>query len=532
MIKLFLKILFLIGVIQLISACNADDKNVYKVFHYNQHNSIGSLDPAFAKSQNNIWPVNHLFDGLVQLDDELNVIPAVAKDWSISNDGKSYTFSLRKDVYFHDNQCFKSDGLRHLIASDVVYSLNRIISDEVNSPGSWIFKGLVAELEPFTAIDDSTVLIQLQKPFLPFLGILTMEYCSIVPHEAIDYYGKDFRKNPVGCGPFYFKKWLENQGLFLLANENYYDSLTQAKYDGIRTSFISDKNIAMLELQKGNIDFSSGLQSSFINDFLDKEGNLLEAKRESLSFYKSPYLNTEYIGINLDLASNSILKDKRVRQALNYAIDKELMLLSLRNNVGKPANSGITPIGLPSFDATKAKGYSYDLVKAKSLIDSAGISNSEMTLTINTNSDYVDICTFIAKQWETLGFKTEIELMDSAILRDGMRKSKVSMFRASWIADYPDAESFFSMFYSENPAPPNYTRFSNTLFDKIYKKSLAEVDEQRRYDLYQQLDKILIEEAPVIFLFYDETALFANNKIENLSLNALNMLKAKQLIVQ
>jgi len=120
-------------------------------------------------------------------------------------------------------------------------------------------------------------------------------------------------------------------------------------------------------------------------------------------------------------------------------------------------------------------------------------------------------------------------VLESAILRDGMRKGSIPFFRASWIADYPDAESFLCMYYSKNPAPPNYTRFSDARFDELYELSIKESDVEKRYELYHEMDRILVEEAPVIFLFYDEASRFHSPKLNNVSSNGLNLLKAWQL---
>jgi peptide/nickel transport system substrate-binding protein len=145
-----------------------------------------------------------------------------------------------------------------------------------------------------------------------------------------------------------------------------------------------------------------------------------------------------------------------------------------------------------------------------------------------TNKDYEDLCTYISRQWEDLGVKAQIEIVESATLRQMMSKGQAPFFRASWIADYPDAENYLTLFYSKNPAPPNYTQFSNTQFDELYEKALAENNDGKRYELYQEMDKIIVEEAPVIFLFYDETALFVQKGVTGLSKNAINLLSLKR----
>lgn len=533
LINCFYYLLF-IGLIACGDSKKGENSGKDQIFHYNQINSISSLDPAFAKSQNNIWAVDHLYNGLVQLDDQLNVKPAIARNWDISADGKSYTFHLRDDVFFHDDAAFPSGKGRNVVAEDFVYSFNRIIDDKIASPGSWIFKGRVAEDRPFVALDDSTFVVNLQTAFRPMLGILTMQYCSVVPKEAVEIYGREFRSHPVGTGPFKFKNWLENQSLFLIKNENYFETESGQKLpflDAVRVSFIADRKTAFLELMNGKLDFFSGLESSIANELLTPEGELQPSKKEQLQFYKTAFLNTEYLGINMNFDNKtSPLSQKKVRQALNYGFDRQKMMQLLRNNVGKIADSGFTPRGLPSFDAAKVVGYNYNPEKARNLLKEAGFPNGKGLdkITLLTNKDYQDLCTFITRQWEELGVKVQVEIVESATLRQMMSKGQAPFFRGSWIADYPDAESYFTMFYSKNPAPPNYTNFSNPQFDLLYEAALQENDNEKRYDLYHQMDRIIIEEAPVIFLFYDETALFAQKNIEGLSINAINLLSLKR----
>lgn len=525
-----LRILVLVSFCLILSchdANNLTDKR--KVFRYNQPNSITSLDPAFAKSQNNMWAINHLFNGLVKLDDSLNIKPCLANSWTISEDGLIYSFTLRNDIYFHSNKCFTTeDSTRRLLASDVVYSFQRLIDPKVNSPGSWLFSDKVDGMESFSAPNDSTFILTLNKPFIPTLGILTMQYCSILPREAVEYYKGDIRSFPVGTGPYKLKRWVENEVLFLERNPLYFDLnyFNENAPQFIKTTFIPDKQIAALELMNNKLDLVAGLESSFINEFLDKEGRLRKEKQDKIQYIRSPYLNTEYIGINLEMAKNhNGLKLKKFRQALNFAIDRKLMLQALRNSVGSPATSGITPRGLPSFDE-KIIGYTLDIAKAKSLIAECGIGdlNKIQPLVLHTNNEYLDLATYVAKQWEKLGLKVIIELMDTAVLRDGMRKASIPLFRASWIADYPEAESYFCIFYSKNPAPPNYTRFSNTEYDRLYEDAVKENDNLKRYELYHKMERIIIDEAPVIFLFYDESSVFINKSVNGFVNNGLNIL--------
>jgi peptide/nickel transport system substrate-binding protein len=514
---------------------NTDENSNKSVFRYNQINPISSLDPAFARNQANMWAIQSLFDCLVEVDDSLRIVPCLAKSWDISANGLHYTFHLRNDVFFHDNNCFPNGKGRRMVAADVVYSFNRIIDSViVNSPGSWIFKDRVTKNAPFEAPNDSTFVLNLVKPFGPMLGILTAQYCSVVPKEAIDTYQKDFRKNPVGTGPFRFKKWLENQGLFLIKNENFWEHDAQGTrlpyLDGVRVTFMPDRKTAYLEMMRGKLDFMSGIESSVANELLTSDGEMQPKHLGKLQLIKTPYLNTEYFGINMDFKNQTPpLSIKKVRQALNYGFDRVTMLKTLRNSMGKAASAGFTPRGLPSF-SDKVVGYDYNPDKARRLLSEAGFPNGKNLpiIKIMTVKDYLDIATFIARQWEDLGVKTSVDVMETATLRELMTKGDAPFFRASWIADYPDAESFYTVFYSTNPTPPNYTHFKNAAFDALYDAALSENDDAKRYALYQQMDAILIDEAPVIFLFYDESSRFARANFEGLSRNAMNLLPLKK----
>lgn len=511
----------------LLSCKHNSSKKATAVFHYNQVNYINSLDPAFAKTQNNIWAVDHLFNQLVDLNDSMKLKPELAKTWTVSSDGLQYLFVIRKDAFFIDDSCFKTRIDRHVTAFDVAFSFNRLMDPKLSSPGSWIFKDKIDSIEGIKALNDSVLSIKLKAPFAPFLKLLSMQYCSVIPPEAQSYYGKDLYKNPVGTGAFRLVKWLDRKGIFMAANPDYFDKKS-FHLNGIRISFMEDRNTAYLEFLKNEIDFFSGLQSGYAFQLVDKTGTLREDKKNKLQLLKGDFLNTEYIGFNFELIhKNHPLFDKRIRQALNYAIDRNSMIQLLKFGIGTPASAGFIPKGLPSFDPSKVIGYDYNPDKAKRLLSEAGYSNKKgfPELIIHTNKDYVDLITYVAKQWEEIGIPVRIELAETATLREKMRLSEYQIFRASWIADYPDEESFLTVFYSKNPAPPNYTRFKNEAFDALYETAIKETNELKRIQYYQQMDQILIDEAPVIFLFYDQTAWFTQNHILNIKPNPINLLK-------
>ena len=528
--------------LMMLSSCNSCNKKApetRKFFRYNQVSGIASLDPAFAKDQAGNWACNQLYNSLVQLDNQLNIKPCIASSWYISSDGLIYTFHLRTDVKFHDNACFENGKGRMVNAQDVVYSFSRIIEPKTASPGAWIFNKDVDTVAPFTAINDSTFQLKLQRPFRPMMGILSMQYCSIIPEEAVKKYGAEFRAHPVGTGPFMFKNWKEGTALILVKNPDYFEkegTQNLPYIDGIKVTFIDNKKTEYLSFKQKQLDFISGIDGSFIDEVLDEKGSLKTDLAEKFNLQKTPYLNTEYLGFLMkagDEKRNPLL-NKKIRQAINYGFDRREMIQYLRKGVGRPAESGFTPYGLPSFDAEQVKGYHYDINKAKQLLKDAGYPNGKSLpeMKFYTNETYKEFALYISKQLEQIGLDVKVEISQPAILREWMSQSKVNMFRGSWLADYPDAENYFAVFYSKNGSPPNYTRFHNAEYDKLYQAALAENDDAKRYEIYHQMDRIIVEEAPVVPLYYDEVLRFSQKNIEGLEPNALNLLDLKRVKIK
>ncbi len=499
------------------------------VFRYNESANIATLDPAFSKSQNIIWACNQLFNGLVQLDDSLHIQPDIAKSWTISEDGKTYQFVLRNDVYFHKHHLFGKDSTRIVKASDFEYSLNRLKDEKIASPGGWILQNV----ENFEAKNDSIFEIKLSKSFPAFLGLLSMKYASVVPKEIIESPNYDFRTKPIGTGPFQFKFWEENVKLVLRRNPIYFEKDEKGKQlpylEAVAITFLPDKQSGFLEFIQGKIDFVSGLDPSYKDEILTQKGELQPKYKEDVNLISGSYLNTEYLGFRMDGSDKTIL-DKRIRQALNYGFDRAKMITYLRNNMGIPATSGIIPSGMPSFN--NQKGYDFEPEKAKALVaefvKETGIKKPKIVL--STNATYIDIGEFLQREWQKIGLDVEIDVNPPSTLRQAIATGKVTFFRASWIADYPDAENYLSLFYSKNFAPngPNYTHFSNPKFDALYEKAFLETDDAKRFELYQQMDQIIIEEAPVIPLFYDKVARFTRKNVEGLGINPLNLLSLKR----
>ena len=521
----------------LLTSCGQHSEHPDKqVFQYNEPTGIASLDPAFAKNQSIIWAVNQLYSTLVETDSNLQVKPLLATRWEVSEDRLTYRFFLRSDVWFHDNPAFPGGRGRKLKASDVVFSFKRLMDPGTASPGAWIFNNRIDSTKGFEALNDTVFKLKLQQPFSPILGVLSNKYCSIVPREVVAFYGKDFRSHPCGTGPFQFHEWEEGQALVFWKNAAYFEKDEKGNslpyLDAIKIRFNDSRATEFLLFQQGEIDFINDIDPSFKDEVLNKRG-LLKAQWEGrLQLQKHAYLNTEYLGILCDSTAgsplvSSPLRWKKVRQAINYGFDRRKLMLYLRNSIGKPAESGFVPAGLPSFNEELVQGYHYDPVYAKKLLSEAHYSASQ-PIKLLTIPVYADLASFIARQLEDIGMRIEVEVIPKSLLLEQTAQSKALFFRASWIADYPDAENYLSLFYGKNPAPPNYTRFKNAAYDALFEKAMSTTNDSIRYALYQQLDRMVMEEAPVVPLWYDQAIHLVSNRMSGFQANALNLLELRR----
>lgn len=528
-----------------LTGCSHQQDNADKmIFHYNEASGIQSLDPAYASGQAAIWACNQLFNGLVDMDDSLHIVPAIAKSWTISEDGKTYTFTLRDDVFFHQTDVYRFKGKRRVTAQDFVYSFSRILNSDVASPGAWIFQKVERDKHNnpcFIALNDTTFQIRLQEAFPPFLGILTMKYCSVVPCEVVEKYGKDFRNHPVGTGPFKFQLWQEGVKLVMRRNPDYFEKDEQGNplpyLDAVAVSFIVDKQSVFMEFMKGSLDFMSGLEACYKDALLTKDGKLNPEYEGKIKLLTGPYLNTEYLGFMLkeDGKKNPLL-DRRVRQAINYGFDRVKMMKYLRNNVGYPGTAGFVPRGMASYNPERTGGYDYNPRKAARLLAEAGYPNGKglPPISVSVSASYADLIQYMQHELSNIGIELKLDVVQAAQQRQMMRNYQLPFFRGSWIADYPDAENYMALFYSKNlqPTGSNYTHYVNPAFDKLYEASQRCTDEVMRNDYYTKMDSVLMADAPVVVLYYDKVIRFVRAEVSGMTSNPVNMLDLRRTKIQ
>ena len=514
----------------LLGCSHSDEKALDRqVFRYNEHKNISSLDPAFAKDNANIWAVHQLFNGLVQLDENMKIKPCIASQWEISENGTLYTFYLRPDIYFHAHEKFGPTKTRLVTAADFEFSFKRLLDPKLASPGGWV----LSAVDDFFAKDNHTFQIKLKHPFPAFLGLLSMKYCSVVPKEIIEYYGTDYRSHPIGTGPFFLKRWSENNKLVFRNNQRYFEIDSAGNklpyLEAIAITFLADKQSEYSQFIQGNLDFISGLDAAYKDDILTPKGKLQAKYKPRINMLKSPYLNTEYLGFYMDSDIPEV-QSRLLRQAFNYGFDRNKMITYLRNNIGSPANGGFIPRGLPGFEPTI--GFDFNPEKAKALVTEYKrlTNNPNPTLKLSTTENYLSFCEFIQRALLDIGLNISIDVMPASALKSAKANGKTAVFRASWVADYPDAQNYLSLFYSKNFAPngPNYTHFKNEEFDRIYEGAMIETNDSLRIELYKKMDAIVMKEAPITVLFYDEVVRFTQKNIDGLGINPTNLLELKK----
>jgi oligopeptide transport system substrate-binding protein len=526
-------VLYFIAFSYCLNSCSDKSQKIpSNTFKYNLAVGLNSLDPAFAKDIAATWACSHIYEGLFILDSSAELEPLLADSFWIEPNQLHYHFQLKKGVYFHKNPCFQtSDSTRQFTAFDVAYSFRRLIDPKTASPGSWALRNKLDSLHPFQIIDSFHIVIHLRQPNAQFLQVLSMPYCAIVPKDAIEYYGKNFRKNPVGTGAFAFKLWEDGEVLFLQKNQHYHlrdnNGVALPYLDYVKVTFNENKKTELFSFEKEDLSFITGLDQNIIHQVFNQRGQLLPEWQTKAQIYKKPFLNTEYMAIRA-VDSNSILENKSIRQAINYSINRPEIAQYLKYNLVLPADKGFVSAGMPNYD-TNFTGYSYDLEKAENLVKHLGYSATKKPkLELHINNSFIEMAELLSNQLNRAGFEVEIKLHPADMMMQLAAQGKLGFFRRSWMADYPDAENYLACFYSKNGSPPNYTRFSNAQYDRLYEKLITEISPPQRKQLTKQLEQILVEESPIVPIFYDQSIRLVQKNIRGLEQNVVNGLDLRR----
>ena len=522
-------------------------------FCYNEPDGLLSLDPSQASYRSALWTSSHLYNGLVELDSSLRVAPCIARTWSVDQAGIEWTFTIRNDVWFHPDPCFGQKGTRRVVARDVKYSLERICDARTKSTGLWAFRTTILGADEFHqatragkdgtitgifADNDSTVRIRLTKPFAPFLAVLTMPYGSIIPREAIEAYGADFGRHPVGTGPFKLGTWNQDRELTLTRNSQYFKIDSFGKrlpyLETVRISFLRDPKNEFLEFSRGQFDLVSNVDESFVSTVFEPNG-LLKPPYDRFRVLRMAANTVEYYGILMDSTlpvgrTSPLVRNRFLRQALNYAIDRHRIVTYLLNGRGIPALNGVLPPAMPGF-SDSIVGYRYDPDRARHLLALAGYPNGKglptLLLQLGTSQRTASIAEAVQAQWKEIGVNVELRQVDFPQHLSMVRAGDLAIWRTSWIGDYPDPENFLALFIHANIAPngPNTTRIDRRDLDSLYAEALSpRLSFEERSALYRRMEQIVVEEAPWIFLYYHVVLRVVHPHVKGLTLDGSDRL--------
>ncbi|MFH1096954.1 MAG: ABC transporter substrate-binding protein [Candidatus Desantisbacteria bacterium] len=480
-------IMILMATILLSNCASQKDTNILRL---RLSSDPTTLDPALMVDVVGGIVSAKIFNGLVKYGDDMKIVSDIAKKWDISPDGKSYTFYLNNDVKFANG--------RLLDANDIKYSFERILNPETKSPRRWVFKDVLGAdktedgvVEGFVVKDAYTFQIILTKPFSPFLGFLAMPAGYIVPIEEVKKWGEDFSEHVVGTGPFKMTKWVHDDVLVLEKNTEYFDK--KPEVDGIEYRIIPEELTAMAEFESGTLD-AIGLPMTEFERFTTTE-------KWKKNIVGQVGLNAYYLGIN---CQKKPFDDVRVRQALNYAIDKKAILETVLQNQGVLSHGSIPPI-LPGYNC-KLPAYERNVQKAKELLKDAGCQNLSLKIYQKPSREALNITEVIQSQLKDVGITAEIVQIEWSALKEMINQGKCDTFYLAWLADYPDAENFLApLFHSANfGAGGNRAQYKNEKVDKLIETAQATSDEKKRNKIYQQIETIIHDDAPWVFLWHQK----------------------------
>ncbi|MGI8907438.1 MAG: ABC transporter substrate-binding protein [Candidatus Sumerlaeaceae bacterium] len=473
-------------------AAKPGDQKPAKVFNYVNTDEPKHLDPAFSYDVYEGIASGLLFDGLVNFGKGTETVPALAQSWEISEDGTSYTFHLREAKF--------SNGAP-VTSADVQYSFSRLLWPETNSDRKYVVEeiagadavsgGTTHTLQGLSTPDPKTVLIKLRRPYQPFLMKLAMPSGAIIPENSAGTArpSQEFEKNPVGTGPWVLDKWEHDQRLEFRRNEHYWGE--RPKVDRFVYNVQVDDSVQRQLYKLGKIDQYTPGFAVYLQWIKDPEAKA--------ALVKVPEMNTYFFAFN---NSKPALKDKRVRQAISHAINTTAIFEKLQLSRGAHA-FGPVPDLVQGY-RPELKPRAYDPEKAKALLAEAGVKDLTISLWERTEAQTDEMCAAAKADLGKIGVHVNILRRDIAAFREAVYNGEPDMYYYSWWLDYPDIENALEpSFHSKNiPRKGNGCRYNNPEFDKLIDAAVAEADPQKRIQMFQQAEDMIIEDCPWVFLYH------------------------------
>jgi oligopeptide transport system substrate-binding protein len=475
-----------------------------------------TLDPALSGDLSSHTYITQVFSGLLRLDDSLNPVPDIAESWQRSQDGKIYTFSIRKGVNFHNGksvtaQDFKYSWERACYPNTKSQTAAMYLNDIVGATD--VMQGKSTEITGIKVVDTYTLRVTIDAPKAYFLAKLAYPTTFVVDQANVEKQ-KDWWHNPNGTGPFKFKEWNIGKTIVLESNNNFYRQ--PPKIQQLVFHILAGTPIELYEMSEIDI---APIDENYIDRVTDKKG----------PFYKElatcPELSLYYIGFN---TSKAPFDDINFRKALCYAVNKERIVnLTLKGIMSK--TDGILPKGMPGYN-TGLQGLSYDLDKAKSLLASSRYSNKGKLPPIEIivsgyGGNIQENLGAILQDWQqNLGIEVSVRQLEPEIYSfpQHLKEENYQMFLFGWIADYPDPQDFLEILF-HSKGGYNIGNYSDKEVDGLLEKAAIELDTVNRYKLYQQAEQKLVTEAACLPLWLNTNYVLIKPYVKDYKLNSLGI---------
>jgi len=465
-----------------------------KVLHLASVADVPSLDPAVGYDTSSWGFEQMIFDTLVRYSDAgVDLVPDLATQWEIAPDAKSLTFHLRRDASFTNG--------RAVVSGDFKYAIERVLTPSVRSKGTEYFRSIVGaedfvagrakEVTGIETPDAWTIIFRLTEPDPIFVQKLAMPFAAAVPREAVDQWGNDdFSRHVIGSGPFTLKEWRSGERIVLVRNPHYFDP-SWPRLDAIVQLIGVDLDLEWLKFETGELDVSAIPPAEFLRVMKTPK---LKALAEHIVT-----LSTDYLGMNCQMKP---FDDVRVRRAFNLAIRKD-KASAILNGRAVPA-VGILPPGLPGYDPN-IDGYPYDPTKAKALLEAAGVGRDfAPTLWMRADQTEMTLGESIQQDLAEVGVHAVLKPLAWSSLLEAIRQPNTAdLFSLGWEADFPDPQNFLEVLFAKKQfGANNDTFYSNPQVEKLLAEAAPVSDLSRRYQLYDQAQKLIMQDAPWVVLYH------------------------------
>lgn len=453
-----------------------------------------TFDPHFCTdSATEIFNKN-IYNNLVRFNKDMEIEPDLAKEWSVSEDQLTWTFQLEEGVKFHDGTEFTAEAVKK--------TFERVLDEDLGSPR----RSVLEVIKEINIVDDYTVEIATETPCGSLLQQLCHPVAAIISPAAIDEYGTDLATHPVGTGPFKFKEWKTGEAIIMEANQDYFKGVPQVA--GVEFRVVPEDSTRALLIQSGQADVALRLPVTE-TERLENDANITIEEGNTVM--------TMYVALN---NSKGVLQDARVRQAMNYAIDKDVIVNDILGGLATVADAPIAP---DTWGYASTMKYECDVEKAKELLAEAGYPDGiELELWTPVGRYLMDtqVCENLQAQWEKAGIKVKIRQWEFQALMSEIKKGEFDMILLGWSPSTGDADQGLYPVFHSSQFPPNSNRafYNNSQVDQLLENSKTEVDENKRMEMYKEAEQIIMDEAPWTFLYYPKQALTYRSNISGIEM--------------